>query len=55
MEVPSMHLCFRQHMAYKMYAIEEKNEIGWDNYMLGRCSKKWQAIQKQHLDSISSK
>ena len=36
-------------------AIEDQNEIGWDNYMLGRWSKKWQSIQKLHFDSISSK
>ena len=27
----------------------------WNNSMLGRWSKKWQTIQKNHLDSIGSK
>lgn len=36
-------------------AVEEQNEIGWDNYMLKQWSKKWQAIQKNHLDFIGSK
>ena len=36
-------------------AVEEQAEIGWDNFMLGRWSKKWQIIQKNHLNSIGSK
>ena len=36
-------------------AVEEQNEIGWDNYMLRQWSKKWQAIQKNYLYLIGSK
>ena len=36
-------------------AVEEQKEIGWDNFMLGRWSNKWQTVQKNHLNSIGSK
>ena len=36
-------------------AVREQNKIGWDNFILGRWSLKWQRIQKNYYASINSK
>ena len=35
-------------------AIEEQETLGWNNYLLGRWSPKWQQVQAQYFASISS-
>eukprot|EP00957_Ditylum_brightwellii_P064453 4891208-Ditylum_brightwellii.AAC.1 len=30
-------------------ALEEQNNLGWDNFIKGRCSKLWGAAQDAHL------
>ena len=35
-------------------AIEEQETLGWNNYLLGRWSPKWQKVQAQYFASISS-
>lgn len=35
-------------------AIEEQETLGWNNYLLGRWSPKWQTVQAQYFASISS-
>ena len=36
-------------------AIREQNKIGWDNFILGRWSLRWQRIQENYYASIKSK
>lgn len=36
-------------------AIEDQNIIGWNNFILGRSSKKWQLVQQKYIKQMNSK
>ena len=47
---------YRYHYDYCLAgAIAAQQKIGWDNWLLGRWSPKWQEIQAAHYTSIGSK
>lgn len=37
------------------YAIKEQEKIGWDNFILGHWSKKWQTVQYLHYKKMKNK
>ena len=36
-------------------AITDQDQIGWDNFLLGRWSKKWQTVQQRHITQTKSR
>ena len=44
---------FLKNYDYKFHpAIREQTKIGWNNFAIGRWSKKWQLLQQQHYLNI---